>query len=294
MSSTKLDTSKRIAFVGGGNMASAIIGGLVAGGYPASNIYVSEPWEEARTKVEASFKVKTTTDNVAAVSFDGDKAADLVVLAVKPQVIKKVAEGITEVVQKNKPVVVSIAAGITIPDLSRWLGGGNVPLVRVMPNTPALVSEGATGLYAVETVSEEQKALAFNVLAAVSKTNYWVDREELLDVVTGVSGSGPAYFFLMVEALAKAGQDLGLPADVALGLARQTCMGAGRMLVDTQEDPAELRRKVTSPNGTTHAAIESFLANGFTKICSDAVVAATKRGEELGKEMGKQVSGSCG
>lgn len=168
-------------------MASAIIGGLIAGGYPSSNIYVSEPWDEARSKVESSYKVKTTTDNATAISFDG-QPADLVILAVKPQIIKKVAEGIADVVQKSKPVVVSIAAGITLPDLSRWLGGGNVPLVRVMPNTPALVSEGATGLYAATNVLHEQKELVFNVLGAVSKTTYWVDREDLLDVVTGVSG----------------------------------------------------------------------------------------------------------
>lgn len=170
-------------------MAGAIIGGLVACGYPASNIFVSEPWEEARSKLESSFKVKTTTDNSAAITFSGERPADLVVLAVKPQVMKGVAEGIAQAVLKTKPVVVSIAAGITLPDFARWLGGDrSIPLVRVMPNTPALVSEGATGLFAGENVSEEQKALAFNVLGAVSKSTYWVEKEELLDVVTGVSG----------------------------------------------------------------------------------------------------------
>ncbi|KAI9100493.1 pyrroline-5-carboxylate reductase dimerization-domain-containing protein [Phlyctochytrium arcticum] len=288
--SAKLDTSKRIAFIGGGNMASAIIGGLIAAGHPASNIYVSEPYEPTREKVTASFKgIHLTTSNSDAVAFAGQdgKSADLVMLSVKPQVMKDVAAGISKDVLTHKPVVVTIAAGILLKDLQRWIGGEGAALVRVMPNTPALVSEGAAGLFAPQGVSDEQKKLAFAVLAAVSKEAYWVDKEDLLEVVTGVSGSGPAYFFLMVEALAQAGKDLGLPADVALGLARQTCLGAGRMLVDTKEDPAELRRKVTSPNGTTHAAVQSLEAEGLRELCKKAVTAAKERGEELGRELGQ-------
>ncbi|KAJ3159803.1 hypothetical protein HDU86_001455 [Geranomyces michiganensis] len=299
-SSSALDPSKRISFIGGGNMGAAIIGGLLANGYPAKNITVSEPNAASREHLEKTFGVFTTSDNDAAVSFTaggesgGGSGADLVMLAVKPQIMRDVARGIAESVQKHKPVVVSIAAGILIKDLAVWLAtsadGSSLPsaappaLVRVMPNTPALVLEGAAGLFATAEVSNEQKKLAFDVLGAVSKAAYWVDREDLLDVVTAISGSGPAYFFLMVECLAKSGVELGLPEDVALGLARQTCLGAGRMLVDTAEDPAELRRKVTSPNGTTHAAIESFLAGGLRQTIKDAVVAATKRGEALGKE----------
>ncbi|KAI8998134.1 pyrroline-5-carboxylate reductase dimerization-domain-containing protein [Gaertneriomyces semiglobifer] len=291
----KIDHSKRIAFIGGGNMAGAIIGGLLATGYPAQNMIVSEPVQAARDNLKAKFNVLTTASNADAVSFNGDSSqpADIVVLAVKPQIMKDVAHGIAPVVQKAKPVVITIAAGITLTDLGKWLstdaqnntleGAQEPALVRVMPNTPALVSEGATGMYAASSVSAGQKDLAFNVLGAVSKSTYWVDSEALLDVVTGLSGSGPAYFFLMVESLADAATELGLPRDVALGLARQTCMGAGRMLVDTQEDPAELRQKVTSPNGTTHAAIQSLEASGMRKAFKGAVIAATKRGEELGK-----------
>ncbi|TPX62637.1 pyrroline-5-carboxylate reductase [Powellomyces hirtus] len=295
----KLDTSKRITFIGGGNMGAAIIGGLLANGYPPTNITVSEPNEASRTNLEKQFGVLTTADNNAAVAYttgnsDGKgQGAHLVMLAVKPQIMRDVARGIAQAVQKHKPVVVTIAAGIMLKDLATWLStgadGSQLPgatapsLVRVMPNTPSLVLEGAAGLYATNEVSEDQKTLAYNVLSAVSKCAYWVDREELLDVVTAVSGSGPAYFFLMVECLAKSGINLGLPSDVAYGLARQTCMGAGKMLVDQKEDPSELRRKVTSPNGTTHAAVESMLASGIRDTVDKAVVAATKRGEELGK-----------
>ncbi|KAJ3175021.1 hypothetical protein HDU87_006555 [Geranomyces variabilis] len=295
-SSSSLDPSKRISFIGGGNMGAAIIGGLLANGYPAKNITVSEPNASSREHLEKTFGVYTTSDNETAVAFTagGGGGADLVMLAVKPQIMRDVARGIAKSVQKHKPVVVSIAAGILIKDLAVWLAtgadGASLPgaappaLVRVMPNTPALVLEGAAGLFATAEVSNEQKKLAFDVLGAVSKAAYWVDREELLDVVTAVSGSGPAYFFLMVECLTKSAVELGLPEDIALGLARQTCLGSGRMLVDTAEDPAELRRKVTSPNGTTHAAVESFLAGGLRKTIKDAVVAAIERGESLGKE----------
>lgn len=221
MATGKLDTSNRIAFIGtwkqialnqcsplkiifllpgGGNMASAIIGGLLANGYPATNIIVSEPMEAARVKLSSAFGVHTTTNNADAVAFtEGSKgAADLVMLAVKPQIMKDVAHSIAEPVQTHKPVVVTIAAGIVLTDLAKWLsedqqgcrlsGAQSPALVRVMPNTPALVSEGATGLFATTEVSEEQRSLAFNILGAVSKSAYWVDREELLDVVTGLSG----------------------------------------------------------------------------------------------------------
>lgn len=161
-----------------------------------------------------------------------------------------------------------------------------------MPNTPALVGEGAAGMYAGEGVTAEGKEFAGAVMASVSKKAYWVEKEALLDVVTGVSGSGPAYFFLMVEALAAAGEKLGLPADVAKGLAAQTCLGAGRMLVDTDEDAAELRRKVTSPAGTTHAAVVSLEESGIRKVVEDAVRKAAERGEEMGREFGGNVSAS--
>ncbi|KAI8816505.1 pyrroline-5-carboxylate reductase dimerization-domain-containing protein [Fimicolochytrium jonesii] len=276
-------------------MGAAIIGGLISAGYSPKNIIVSEPDAHARSKLEATFGVLTTADNSAAVAFStasttsGDQGADLVMLAVKPQIMKDVATGVSAAVLQHKPVVVTIAAGIVLSDLDKWLrssssDSSSAPsLVRCMPNTPALVSEGAAGLYATAATTAPQKQLAASVLSAVSKALYWVDSEHLLDVVTGVSGSGPAYFFLIVEAMANAGKELGLPYDVAYGLARQTCLGAGRMMVSTGEDPAELRRKVTSPNGTTHAAVVSLEASGVREAVREAVVKATERSEEMGK-----------
>ncbi|KAJ3258501.1 hypothetical protein HK103_003623 [Boothiomyces macroporosus] len=280
---------QRISFIGGGNMANAIIGGLLAAGYKASNIIVSDPYEPSRQSLEKNFGVSTTTDNNATLTHPNT----ILILAVKPQVMKQVAEGISKNVLQFKPLIISIAAGITIPDLSRWLKMGSTEepcIIRCMPNTPALVSQGATGVYAPSNISETQKDLALNVLKSISKATYWVDKESLLDVVTGISGSGPAYFFLMVEALEQAGIQLGLSSEVARGLAAQTCLGAGQMLTTSTDSPSELRRKVTSPNGTTQAAIESFEANGFRDVVARAVKAATDRGDELGRILGAQVN----
>ncbi|KAI8900058.1 pyrroline-5-carboxylate reductase [Globomyces pollinis-pini] len=282
--------NQKLAFIGGGNMANAIIGGLLTAGFVASNIIVSDPYPPSRDNLEKNFNVKTTDDNNITVTAPNT----VLILAVKPQVMKSVAEGIAKMVQTHKPLIITIAAGITLPDLSRWLLKDSIDnhppsLIRCMPNTPALVGQGATGLYAEAGVTESQKNIAFTILKSVSKSTYWVDKESLLDVVTGVSGSGPAYFFLMVEALEQAGIDLGLPADVARGLAAQTCLGAGSMLTTSTDSPAELRRKVTSPNGTTEAAVKSLEAGGVRELFANAVKAATNRGEELGRILGSQV-----
>ncbi|KAJ3000753.1 hypothetical protein HDV02_003555 [Globomyces sp. JEL0801] len=255
--------NQKLAFIGGGNMANAIIGGLLT----ADNL-------------EKNFNVKTTDDNNITVTAPNT----VLILAVKPQVMKSVAEGIAKMVQTHKPLIITIAAGITLPDLSRWLLKDSIDnhppsLIRCMPNTPALVGQGATGLYAEAGVTESQKNIAFTILKSVSKSTYWVDKESLLDVVTGVS-----------EALEQAGIDLGLPADVARGLAAQTCLGAGSMLTTSTDSPAELRRKVTSPNGTTEAAVKSLEAGGVRELFANAVKAATNRGEELGRILGSQFS----
>jgi pyrroline-5-carboxylate reductase len=283
-------STQKIGFIGGGNMANAIIGGLLAAGYLASNMIVSDPYEPTRAHLEKTFGVKTTMNNNDIVSEPGC----VLILAVKPQVIKQVAEGIAAAAQKYQPLIITIAAGITIPDLSKWLKTGSCSaqepaIVRCMPNTPALVGEGATGVFAPTNVNASQRELASSVLSSISKALYWVDKESLLDVVTGVSGSGPAYFFLMVEALEQAGVALGLPLEVARGLASQTCLGAGKMLTTSNDNPAELRRKVTSPNGTTEAAIKSFESANVRKIIANAVEAAADRGEELGRILGAQV-----
>ena len=279
-----LSTAK-LAFIGGGNMAGAIIGGLLARGVAATNISVSEPWEVNRNKM-AALGVHTTTVN-------GELAgADLVVISVKPQVAQSACQDLAAAwsaagkKSAKAPLVVSIAAGITIDSLRAWstTTDGRVPhVVRVMPNTPALVGEGASGLYAGADITEEERALATQMLESVSKATEWVDREELLDVVTGLSGSGPAYFFAMVEHLITGATALGLPAEQAARLAKQTCLGAGKMLVESNEEAGQLRKNVTSPNGTTHAALVSFEGSGFEAIVAKAVDAATKRATELGK-----------
>ncbi|CAK1366735.1 Pyrroline-5-carboxylate reductase [Cercospora beticola] len=280
--------SKKISFIGGGNMAAAIISGLVSKSFPKSQITVSEPWEVNRQKM-ADLGVNTTTNNVEAA-----QGANFIILAVKPQVAKTVCQELASAAFQSEnalPVLVSIAAGITAESIRGWTkskDGKSLPVVRVMPNTPALLGEGASGLYAGEDVSGEQKEQVTALLKSVSRALEWVDREELLDVVTGLSGSGPAYFFAMVEHLVASATKLGLSEEQATRLATQTCFGAGKMLVESSDPPSQLRKNVTSPNGTTQAALESFEASGFAAIVDKAVKAATDRGEELGRTLGSQ------
>ncbi|KAJ4393202.1 hypothetical protein N0V93_002410 [Gnomoniopsis smithogilvyi] len=280
-------SSQTIAFIGGGNMASAIISGLVSKSFAAHKtaIHVSEPWDVNRDKI-AALGVRTTTSNAEAAA-----GANILILAVKPQVAKDVCTELASTFQSPLPLIVSIAAGITVSSLRKWCttpSGAAPPVVRVMPNTPALLGEGASGVYAGEGVSEEQKALVTALLDSVSKVTEWVDKEELLDAVTAVSGSGPAYFFALVEHLAAAGVALGLSEAQATRLAAQTCLGAGQMMVtDEKTSPAQLRRNVTSPKGTTEAAIKSFESSGFAEIVTKAVNAAAARGEELGRTLGE-------
>lgn len=268
-------------------MAAAIIGGL-SETVPKDRICVSEPWDVNREKMKA-LGVVTTESNIEA-----SRDADLVVLAVKPQVAKAVCQELANAwsatSSSKTPLVISIAAGITLSTLTEWctLANGATPhIVRVMPNTPALVGEGASGLFAGPNVTEAEKNLAESLVGSVSKATEWVEREELIDVVTGLSGSGPAYFFAMVEHLITSATKLGLPEEQATRLAKQTCFGAGKMLVTSADTPSQLRKNVTSPNGTTHAALQSFEASGFDSIVAKAVEAATSRGEELGKTLGK-------
>ncbi|EFX02342.1 pyrroline-5-carboxylate reductase [Grosmannia clavigera kw1407] len=280
--------SAKLSFIGGGNMAGAIIGGLLARGIAAEQICVAEPWDVNRAKM-AALGVRTTTSNAEAAA-----GADLVVISVKPQVAQTACREVaaswtadgTRPTATTTPVILSIAAGVTLASLRQWTTtkDGRVPhVVRVMPNTPALVGEGASGLFAGDDLTAAEKTLATELLQSVSKAAEWVDREELLDVVTGLSGSGPAYFFAMVEHLVTAATKLGLPLDQASRLAKQTCLGAGAMLVQSADSPGQLRKNVTSPNGTTHAALVSFEQSGFEAMVDKAVVAATERATELGK-----------
>ena len=263
----------RIAFIGGGNMARSLIGGLLKTGVAAADIRVAEPQAEAREALARDFGVATFADNALAVA-----EADVVLLAVKPQVMPAIREGLHDLLQRQRPLLISIAAGVRLDQLERWFG--NLPIVRCMPNTPALIGAGATGLCANARVSAPQRAQAQHILDAAGLTR-WIDDEALMDTVTGLSGSGPAYFFALVEALEDAATAQGLPRDTARALAVQTCLGAGRMLAESGEAPGELRRRVTSPNGTTQAALESFAADGLSRMTARAVAAATRRGGEL-------------
>lgn len=268
-----------ITFIGGGNMARSLIGGMLAAGTPAANVHVVEPREEARTQLHADFGVAAHADAV-----DIAGRSDTLVLAVKPQVMKSVCEGLAPHFGTATPLLISIAAGIQLEQLERWLGGSPA-LVRCMPNTPALIGAGATALCANRHVSAEQRERAASILDSSGLTR-WIDDEALMDAATGVSGSGPAYFFAFVEALEDAGVAEGLPRDVARALACQTCLGAGRMLCEGDDTPAELRRKVTSPNGTTAAALDSFAADKLPEMVARAVNAAAQRGKSLSAEMG--------
>lgn len=263
-----------IAFIGGGNMARSLIGGLIAQGHAPDGIRVAEPVPPLREALQRDFGVSVFEHAEQAIA-----GASTWVFAVKPQVMRPVCEGLASAATTNKPLVISIAAGITATQLDRWLGGGN-KVVRTMPNTPALLGAGVTGLHAAGSVSASERTLAESLLAAAGKT-VWIADEAQMDAVTAVSGSGPAYVFLLAEAMIDAGIREGLPADTARTLALQTVLGAARMLTESNVDAAELRRRVTSPNGTTQAAIEAFEAGGLRELVNAAIHAARVRGAEL-------------
>ena len=266
--------SDSIAFIGGGNMARSLIGGLVAQGRDPASIHVAEPVEIVRDALAADFGVVVFGQAAGAV-----EGAATWVLATKPQVLRQVCESLAPQARDIRPLVVSIAAGITAAQLERWLGGG-IAVVRTMPNTPALLGAGVTGLFASERVDAAGRGFAESLLAAAGHT-VWIDDEALMDAVTALSGSGPAYVFLRAEAMVDAGIAEGLPPDAARTLALQTVLGAARMLTESDVDAAELRRRVTSPNGTTQAAIEALEAGGLRTLVASAIHAARVRGIAL-------------
>ncbi|SMF61056.1 pyrroline-5-carboxylate reductase [Alteromonadaceae bacterium Bs31] len=276
-----MSSTAKIAFIGAGNMASSIIGGLIANGYNKGAIIACDPNPSALENLSSSFGIATSTDNTAAV-----KQATIVVLAVKPQVMQAVCEPLASNLGDNS-LVISIAAGIACSSLNLWLGGANkaLALVRCMPNTPALVQAGASALFANQQVSEQQKQQAEDILKAVGIVD-WVNDEQHMDAVTAVSGSGPAYFFLMIEAMVAAGVKQGLSSETAAALAKQTAFGAAKLALQSDVDVDELRRRVTSPNGTTAAALASFENNQFTTVVEAAMQACAERSKELAKELG--------
>jgi len=271
----------RLAFIGAGNMARSLIGGLVADGWDPASISVSDPDTEQLSALSSRLQVNTDTNNHTVT-----ENAEVVVLAVKPQVIRDVALDLADLTQKQQPLFLSIAAGIRATDLQRWLGG-SCALVRCMPNTPALLQSGATALWRNENVTDEQKDLAETILRAVGLA-LWVESEDLMDTVTALSGSGPAYFLLVMEALQEAGQTLGLPEKTAKLLSLQTAFGAAKMALESSEDTAILRQRVTSPGGTTEKALEVLENGGLRALFSDALNAARSRSRELAEQFGAE------
>jgi pyrroline-5-carboxylate reductase len=270
--------TNKIGFIGGGNMASSLISGLIASGHAPEQIWVSDINPDTLTNLKTQLNVNTSADNDDIVN-----AVDVVVLAVKPQTLGAVAQGISALIQQKRSLVVSIAAGINQNSLSRWLGA-DTAIVRCMPNTPALVLTGATALHANGKVTAEQRDLAENILRAVGIA-LWVEDEAELDAVTAVSGSGPAYYFLLMEAMEKAALELGLSQETARLLVQQTALGAAKIALESDESPEQLRKRVTSPGGTTQRAIETFEQGGFTELVAKAVHAARDRSIEMSKQM---------
>ena len=269
-----------LTFIGGGNMAGSLVGGLISDGWDPARIRVADADPGQRERMAARHQVATSPDNAAAVS-----DADVVVLAVKPQVLRDVAGDLSAALAQQRPLVISIAAGIREATLRSWLGE-NTAIVRAMPNTPALVQSGATALYANTRVTDQQRSLAESILRAVGLV-IWIEDEDLMDAVTALSGSGPAYFFLFMEAMQAAGMELGLPADTARLLTLQTAFGAARMALESPEDAGTLRRHVTSPGGTTEAAINILQQGELQDLVRRALQGAAERSKELAGELGK-------
>ncbi|KJV07532.1 pyrroline-5-carboxylate reductase [Methylocucumis oryzae] len=261
-----MNTSK-IGFIGGGNMASSLINGLCQSGHKPENIWVSDINANVLTTLNSSLNVNTLTDNIELLN-----NVDVVVLAVKPQVLKQVALTLASALSQKPILVISIAAGISQASLSHWLGE-SLAIVRCMPNTPALVLTGATALHANSNVTATQRDLAENIMRAVGIA-LWVEQESALDAVTALSGSGPAYFFLMMEAMENAALSFGLSHDIARLLIQQTALGAAKIALESEESPEQLRFRVTSPGGTTEQAIAAFQQGGFNELVGTALTAA--------------------
>ena len=263
-----------ICFIGGGNMAQALIGGLLSRGLPATRVTVSDPVEHVRELLQAK-DIHVTDNNIDAI-----RDADIVVLAVKPQVLADVLKPLNGLFTDK--LIVSIVAGAEIETISAFTGTEMV--VRVMPNTPALVQTGAHGLFAYPVVDDAKRELASQVLAATGLT-LWVKSEDQFDAVTAVSGSGPAYFFYMMESMIRAGKNMGLDEKTATALTLQTALGAAQMAITSSNTPAELRKNVTSPNGTTQAALEVFDRAQISQNIQTALAAAQKRSQELAQDL---------
>lgn len=275
----------KLTFIGGGNMAASLIGGLLTDSLAAEQITVADPKASTRDYLSGKFGVNTAEDNAAAIA-----GANVVVLAVKPQMLQSVAEAMAPAVQEHQPLVVTVAAGIRSADLNRWLGGetGNaVAVVRAMPNTPALLQAGATGLFANAQVNEAQRDLAESILRAVGLA-LWVEKEEQMDAVTALSGSGPAYFFRMMESMEMAAVDLGLSSETAHLLTLQTALGAAKMALESSESVGALRERVTSPGGTTEQGLRVMAEQDIDGLMARVLKAASDRSQALASQLGEK------
>jgi len=273
--------NERIGFIGGGNMTMAIAGGLLASGFAEDCLAISEPLRKQREHL---------ADVLAGIAIGDDNATvasnvDCLVLAIKPQVLRDVCQQLADTVQQRKPLVVSIAAGVRASDIDAWLGGG-LPVIRVMPNQPALLRLGVSGLFANNEASDNDCELAATVMAAVGKV-VWVDDESDIDTVTAISGSGPAYFFLLVDMLIKTAIDMGLEPEAARTLATETAVGAAGLTAQTEDSMDDLIARVRSPGGTTAAALDSLEEQNVRAIFSAAVIAARNRADEVADEASK-------
>ncbi|QVL47557.1 MAG: pyrroline-5-carboxylate reductase [Thiocapsa sp.] len=274
-------TTTRIAFIGGGNMATSLIAGLVADGYAPDSLQVADPNQDRREMLQTRYGVRVFADNRDALA-----DADTLVLCVKPQLAAQVCTEIADAASARAPLVISIMAGVPEQAIQRWLGG-TLAVVRAMPNTPAMVQTGAIGLHASPEVGEEGRNRAETILRAVGLTR-WVETEAQIDAVTALSGSGPAYFFLFMEALEEAGISLGLDAETARLLTIQTALGAAKMAVESEDTPGQLRERVTSPGGTTERALEHLLEADLHALMKRAAHAAHDRAVELSRDLSEQ------
>ncbi len=276
--------NKKIGFIGSGNMAHSLVGGLTSTGVPGKNIWISDPDTDKMTQMASQFGINVTNSNAELV-----QSVDIVILAVKPQQLAQVCTDIATEVSQSKPLMISIAAGVLSKDIELWLTPENdntpLALVRCMPNTPALVQSGATALFANTHVSDEQKTLAESILRAAGLT-LWLDSESDMDAVTALSGSGPAYLFLVIDAMEKAGVQLGLDEKTAHLLAIQTAFGASKMALESTDSPETLRKKVTSPGGTTEKAIGILQEGQLEALFAKALQGAKARSIELAQILG--------
>lgn len=267
-----------IGFIGGGNMAESLIGGLLASGHKTSLIHVSEPDNNRRSRLLDKYGVNCVADNAELV-----ERTDLLLFAVKPQLLQQIALPLRDIIQANQPSIISIAAGVRSVDLEQWLGG-ELAIVRVMPNTPALVRAGASGLYANHRVSNEQKNQAESIMRSVGIT-VWLENESQMDIVTALSGSGPAYIFKVIEAMEEAATLAGLARETSRLLAIETVLGAAKLAVESENSPAELRQKVTSPGGTTEQGLKQLEQGGIEQLFQSTINAAVDRSREMGDEL---------